>query len=389
MINPSSTLEITALAKKMKAEGIDVIGFGAGEPDFDTPSHVKEAAIKAIQGGFTKYTAVPGIDELRVAIARKLEKDNNLHYQPSEVIVSCGAKQALFNAFMALFEEGDEVIVAAPYWGTFVEQIQLMGATPVIIQTDETTGFQITQDLLESVITKQTKAFILNTPCNPTGIVISREHIKAIAALAMKKNIYIISDETYDKLVYDDAEHVSIGSLNSAMKELTVTIGALSKTYSMTGWRIGYAAGPIDLVKAMVNLQGQSTSNPTSFAQKAAVEALTGPQDSLIEMRQEFIKRRDYIVQALNAIKGVSCIKPKGAFYVFPRVSTFYGKKYKDRVISNSGDLASYLLNEARVAVVPGAAFGSDYHLRLSYATSMELIQKGVERIREALEKLS
>lgn len=387
-IKPSSTLEITTLAKKMRAEGIDVIGFGAGEPDFDTPSHIKEAAIRAIQEGFTKYTPVPGIEELRAAIAKKLEKDNNLSYRPSEVIVSCGAKHVLFNAIMALFEEGDEVIVASPYWETFLEQIQLMGATPVIVQTDESTDFQVTRELLETAVTKKTRGLILNTPCNPTGAVINREHLKAIAALAIEKNISVISDETYEKLVYEDAEHVSIASLNPEIKELTVTVGAVSKSYSMTGWRIGYAAGPAEVIKAMVNLQSQSTSNPTSIAQKAALEALVGPQEALAEMRLEFLKRRDYIVQELNAIPGVSCLKPKGAFYVFPRVSDLYGRKYRGQTISNSKDLASYLLTEARVAVVPGSAFGSDHHLRLSYALSMEHIQEGLNRMREAVGKL-
>ncbi len=387
-IKPSSTLEITTLAKKMRAEGIDVIGFGAGEPDFDTPSNVKEAAIRAIQEGFTKYTPVPGIDELRAAIAKKLEKDNNLVYRPSEVIVSCGAKHVLFNAIMALFEEGDEVIVASPYWETFLEQIQLMGATPVIVQTDESTDFQVTRELLETAITKKTKGLILNTPCNPTGAVINREHLKAIADLAVEKNIYVISDETYEKLVYEDAEHVSIASLNPEIKELTLTVGALSKSYSMTGWRIGYAAGPAEVIKAMVNLQSQSTSNPTSIAQKAALEALTGPQEALSEMRLEFLKRRNYIVQELNTIPGVSCLKPKGAFYVFPKVSGLYGRTYQGRIISNSKDLASYLLTEARVAVVPGSAFGSDQHIRLSYALSMEHIWEGLHRMKEAIGKL-
>ncbi|HWP47004.1 MAG TPA: pyridoxal phosphate-dependent aminotransferase [Candidatus Limnocylindrales bacterium] len=387
-IKPSSTLEITTLAKKMRAEGIDVIGFGAGEPDFDTPSNVKEAAIRAIQEGFTKYTPVPGIDELRAAIAKKLEKDNNLIYRPSEVIVSCGAKHVLFNAIMALFEEGDEVIVASPYWETFLEQIQLMGATPVIVYTDESTDFQVTRELLETAITKKTKGLILNTPCNPTGAVIDREHLKAIAALAVEKNIYVISDETYEKLVYEDAEHVSIASLNPEIKELTLTVGALSKSYSMTGWRIGYAAGPAEVIKAMVNLQSQSTSNPTSIAQKAALEALTGPQEALSEMRLEFLRRRNYIVQELNTIPGISCLKPKGAFYVFPKVSSLYGRTYQGRTISNSKDLASYLLAEARVAVVPGSAFGSDQHVRLSYALSMEHIREGLHRIKEAIGKL-
>jgi len=373
----------------MRAEGIDVIGFGAGEPDFDTPLNIKQAAIQAIEKGFTKYTPVPGIDELRATIAKKLEKDNHLVYRPSEVIVSCGAKHALFNVFMALFEEGDEVIVAAPYWETFLEQIQLTGATPVLVRTDEATEFQVTRELLEPVLTPRTKGLVLNTPSNPTGAVISREHLKEIAALAVEKNIYIISDETYEKLVYEDAEHVSIGSLNPEVKELTVTVGALSKSYSMTGWRIGYAAGPGDVIKAMINLQSQSTSNPTSIAQKAALEALTGPEDSLVEMRREFLKRRDYMVQELRAMEGVSCIKPKGAFYVFPRISAFHGRKYHDQVIANSKDLASYLLNEARVAVIPGEACGSDQHLRLSYALSMEHIEKGLKRIREALGKLS
>ncbi|HCZ11412.1 MAG TPA: aspartate aminotransferase [Nitrospiraceae bacterium] len=387
-IKPSPTLAVDAKAKAMKAQGIDVVNFGVGEPDFDTPEHVKEAAIKAIRDGFTKYTPVGGIDELKDAIVRKLKQDNNLEYAKEEIIVSCGAKHSLYNTAQAIYGPGDEVIIPSPYWVSYPDQVLLNDASPVFIKTYEEDNFMLRPDVLESKITKNTKAIILNSPSNPTGLTYDKKTIEAIAGIALRHNIFIISDEIYEKLVYDGAEFFSVASLGKEIKDKTIVINGLSKSHAMTGWRIGYAAGPKEIIKAMTNIQSQSTSNPNSIAQKAAVAALNGPQDFINTMRAEFDKRRKFLTAGLNSIEGVSCLKPNGAFYAFPNVSKLYGKKAGDRAINSSLDMAMYLLEDAKVALVHGEAFGDDNFIRISYATSMENIKKGLDRIREALANL-
>jgi aspartate aminotransferase len=386
-IKPSPTLAIDAKAKALKAQGVDIIGFGAGEPDFDTPENIKEAAIKAIKDGFTKYTTVAGTDELKDAIIEKFKKDNGLTYDRSEIIVSCGAKHSLYNIAQAIFNPADEIIIPAPYWVSYPVQAILNDATPVIVMAEEDV-FRITPEILEKNITRRTKALILNSPSNPTGMTYDRKSLERIADVAIKYKIYIISDEIYEKIVYDGSEHVSIASLGKEIKSLTLVVNGLSKSYSMTGWRIGYTAGPKNIISAMTNIQSQSTSNPTSIAQKAAVEALKGPQDSVKKMVEEFDRRRRYIVERLNRINGVSCMMPRGAFYAFPKVSSLYGRSFEGKVIRDSYDITGYLLEEAKVAVVPGESFGADEYIRLSYATSMENIKKGLDSIEEALNKL-
>lgn len=381
LISPSITLAITAKAKKMKQEGIDVIGFGAGEPDFDTPDYIKESAKKSIDSGFTKYTPASGIPELKEVICKKLKKDNNLDYEPSEVIISCGAKHSLYNVIQVLCDEGDEVILPVPYWVSYPEQIKLAGAKPVFVDTLEKDGFKITTEQLRQAITSKTKLFILNSPNNPTGSVYSREELQLLSKMLVEDGIYCISDEIYEKIIYDNIEHVSIASLSLEIKKLTIVINGLSKSHSMTGWRIGYAAGPKEIISAMSNLQSHSTSNPTSFCQKASITALEGPDETQKMMVNEFIKRRNYIVERLNSIESVSCLKPEGAFYVFPNISKLLEKNYKGKIIKDSVSLSQILLEEAKIAVVPGSAFGADNYLRLSYATSMANITKGMDRL--------
>ena len=388
-IKPSPTLAIDAKAKAMKAKGIDIVNFGVGEPDFDTPANVKEVAIKAIRDGFTKYTPVGGIDSLKEAVREKFRKDNNLDYAHEEIIVSCGAKHSLYNIAQALFGPGDEVLIPSPYWVSYPDQVLLNDAIPVFLETYEADFFRVKPEILESRITAKTKAIILNSPSNPTGLTYGRRDMEGIAELLLKHDLYVISDEIYEKLTYDGFEHVSIASLDSGIKAKAIVVNGLSKSYAMTGWRIGYAAGPKEIIGAMTNIQSQSTSNPTSISQKAAVEALTGPQDSVGIMLGEFNKRRKFLVSELNSLPGVSCITPTGAFYAFPNTSQIYGKSDGDRRITSSSDLALYLLEKANVALVPGEAFGNDNYIRISYATSINEIQKGIDRIREALIRLS
>ncbi|MFI5296155.1 MAG: pyridoxal phosphate-dependent aminotransferase [Thermodesulfovibrionales bacterium] len=388
-IKPSPTLAIDSKAKSMKASGIDVISFGVGEPDFDTPEHIKEAAAKAMKDGFTKYTAVGGIDPLKDAIIDKLKNDNGLSYKREEIIVSAGAKHSLYNVAQALYGQGDEVIIPSPYWVSYPDQVLLNDAVPVFVKTYEADSFMMRPEALEEKITGKTKALILNSPSNPTGMVYDRKALEKIAELALRYNFYIVSDEIYEKLIYGDKGHISIASLGDEVKRKTIVINGLSKSHAMTGWRIGYAAGPAHIVKAMTNIQSQSTSNPTSISQKAAIEALRGPQDFVLTMRTEFDKRRRYLVEELNKIQGITCIMPEGAFYAFPNTSGLYGKKFGDREISSSADLALYLLDEANVALVHGSAFGDDNYVRLSYATSLDDIKRGVVRIKEALGKLT
>jgi len=381
-IKPSQTLAITAKANELKAKGVDIISFGAGEPDFDTPDFVKEAAIKALKEGKTKYTAAAGIPELRKAIAEKLKNRNNIEYTPSEVIVVPGAKMGLYQIFVILLNPGDEVIVPAPYWVSYTEQIALNDGESITLELSEENGFVLTAKIVESSITPKTKALVLNTPSNPTGAVIPKKELERIAEVCLKHKIMIISDECYEEFSYGEP-HVSIASLPKEVREITFTVGAFSKSYSMTGWRLGWVAAPEKYIKAITNIQSQTISNPTTFAQYGALEALKDNGQFPAMMRNEFIKRRDYIVDALNSIKGVKCVKPEGAFYAFPNVSYYIKGNIK-----NDLDLTEYLLENARVAVVPGSAFGKEGYIRLSYATSMDNIVEGVRRIKEALEKL-
>jgi len=387
-IKPSPTLAMNAKASALKAAGVDVTNFGVGEPDFDTPENIKEAAIKALRDGFTKYTPVDGIPELKTAIIEKFKKDNGLHYEKDEVLVSCGAKHSLYNIAEALFGPGDEVLIPAPYWVTYPDQVLLNDASPVIIETDEENSFVVTPELLRKKISPRTKAIILNSPSNPTGLAYDKKSLEEIAKLAVEHDFYIISDEIYEKLVYDGFRHISIASLGEEVKQRTIVVNGLSKSHAMTGWRIGFTAGPKDITKAMTNIQSQSTSNVTSITQKASVEALNGPQDFLQTMLSEFDKRRKYMVERLNAMKGVTCKTPVGAFYAFPNVSSYFGKKFNGTSVNNSLELSTYLLEQGKVALVPGSAFGDDKYIRLSYATSMENVKKGLDRIEEALGNL-
>ncbi|OPY66647.1 MAG: Aspartate aminotransferase [Syntrophorhabdus sp. PtaU1.Bin050] len=388
-LKPSPTLAITAKEKVLRAQGLDIAGFGAGEPDFDTPQHIKQAAIDAINEGFTKYTAVAGIDPLKDAIIEKFKSDNDLAYKREEIIVSCGGKHGLYNLFQVLFQEGDEVIVPTPYWVSYPPMLELAGAKPVIMDTDERDDYQVTEDLLKKYITKNTKAIILNYPSNPVGSVYTLENLTRIGRIAVENNLYIISDEIYEKLTYDGYKHTSIASIDSAFKEKTIIAHGVSKTYSMTGWRIGFTAGPKEIISAMSNIQSQSTSNPTSISQRAAVAALTGPQDFITTMVGEFRKRRDYLVAEMRSIPGVTCYNPRGAFYVFPNFNAILGRKHEGTVIGTSTELTKLLLEVFHTAVVPGVEFGKEGYLRLSFATSMEVIKKGVDRIKEAVAALA
>jgi len=387
-ISPSLTLAIDAKAKQMKAEGIRVFNFGVGEPDFDTPEHIKQAAIDAINKGMTKYTPAAGTLELKQAVVDKFKRENGLNYDISQIVISCGAKHSLYNAFQVLVEYGDEVILPAPFWVSHLEQIKIAGAEPVIVMTEEKNGFKMTPKQLEKAITSKTKAVLLNSPCNPTGSVYTKEELEALAGVILKHDITIISDEIYEKLTYDGLEHVSIASLSDELKERTVVINGVSKAYAMTGWRIGYAAAPVEIAKKMASLQSHATSNPTSIAQAASVAALNGDQKPVEDMKREFVKRRDYMLNRLLNIDGITCPKPGGAFYLFPNVSAYFGKAYKGKQINNATDLATLLLDEVQVAVVPGVAFGSDNFVRLSYATSIEVIAEAMDRIESVLAEI-
>lgn len=386
-INPSQTLAITAQALKMKREGKKVISFAAGEPDFDTPKNIKEEAIAAIKQGFTHYTDNSGIIELKEAVIGKLKKDNKVEYKPAEIIISNGAKQCLFNALLTVCNPEDEVLLPTPYWVSYTEQIKFAQAVPIFINTYQEDAFKLSAAQVEEKISSKTKLLILNSPNNPTGAVYEMEELKKIAQLLVKYDIYCIGDEIYEKLIYDEAEHFTIASLSNEVKAKTIIINGVSKSYAMTGWRIGYAAGPEDIISGMGKIQGHSTSNPNSIAQKASVEALNGRQETIEEMRREFDQRRKYMVEKLNQIKGVSCLKPSGAFYAFPNVSKILekGVKYNGKRIINSFDLADFILKEAEVALIPGSAFEAEGYLRLSYATSMEDVKEGLDRIENIL----
>jgi len=388
-LKPSPTLAINAKAKSMQAQGIHVISFGAGEPDFDTPINIKQAAKKAIDDGFTKYTPVGGTDDLKDAIIKKFQRDSGLTYKRSEIIVSCGGKHSFYNLAQAIFDQGNEVIVPAPYWVSYPPMVALANATPIIVETTEKNKFKITPEELKKAVTPKTKALIINSPSNPTGSAYTKNELEEIGEMAIAKNFFVISDEIYEKIVYDGFQFTSIASLGEEMKKKTIIVHGVAKTYAMTGWRIGYTAGSEEIISAMNNIQSQSTSNPTSIAQKASVEALIGPQNEVEKMVSAFGQRRNYIVERLNKIPGVSCYKPAGAFYVFPNFSSYYGKSYQGKKIENSTMLADYFLDVAKVAVVPGVEFGADPFERLSYATSMEDIKEGLNRIEEALKKLN
>jgi len=386
-ISPSPTLGITAKANKMRAEGIDVIGFGAGEPDFDTPSYIKEQAKLAIDKGLTKYTPTSGIKELKSAIIKKLKKDNQLDYLPEEIIVSCGAKHSIFNIILTLCNEDDEVIIPSPFWVSYPEMAKIAGAKPVFIKTKKENNFKVDPQQLEKAITSKTKIFILNSPSNPTGMVYDKKELEELSKIILSRKIFCISDEIYEKIIYEK-KHISIASLGEDIKKRTLVVNGVSKAYAMTGWRVGYCAGPKEIIQAMSNLQDHSTSNPTSISQYASVSALEGSQKDLEGMVLEFKKRRDFMVERINSIKGLSCLKPEGAFYCWVNIENILGKNYEGILIKDSLILTELLLTKAKVAVVPGCVFGDDNYIRLSYATSLKNIQEGLKRIEEFVNKI-
>ena len=388
-VTGSLTLAIDAKAKEMKQKGIDVVGFGAGEPDFDTPEHIRKAAKDALDLGKTRYTPAAGMPELRQAICDKLKRDNGLDYVPQQIVVSNGAKHSLFNSFQALLEEGDEVIVPGPYWVSYPEIVRMAGGVPVFVEGREENNFKPTIDDFRAAVTDKTRAVVINSPNNPNGFVFTREELQAIGDLAIEKDLSIVSDEIYEFLVYDGAEHISIASLSPEIKERTIVINGMSKAYAMTGWRIGYTASPLNAAKAMTNFQSHSTSCPNSIAQYAALTALSGPDDQLKSMVAEFDRRRRRIVELINEIPGLSCKPPKGAFYVMMNIGGVFGKRYNGAPIVDSMSFTQLLLDNSHVAVVPGAGFGADAYVRLSYATSMENIEKGLARIKEFVGKLT
>lgn len=380
-ISPSLTLAITAKAKKMKADGIDVIGFGAGEPDFNTPKNIQDAAIKAIQEGLTRYTAASGIAELKDAIVNKFKVDNNLIYKSSQIVISTGAKQCLANALQAILNPGDEVLVGAPYWVSYPELIQLADGKAVFVDTKEENAFKLTVEALEKATTNKTKAVILNSPNNPTGTVYTKEELVKLAEFAKEKDLLIISDEIYEKLLYGVEGHISIASISEDAYNRTIVINGVSKAYAMTGWRIGYAATSEEITKLMSNIQSHTTSNPCSISQYASVEALNGDQSEVENMKKQFKARRDFMVDRINSINNLSCVKPEGAFYVMVNISKILGKEFNGKTIKNSLTFSDLLLEKEKVAVVPGIAFGVDNFIRLSYATSMDNIKNGLDRI--------
>ena len=378
-LRPSATLSITARAKAMRKSNIDVISFGAGEPDFDTPRTIKIAALNAMEAGLTKYTPAAGTPELRSAVCDKFRKENGLKCEPDDVVISCGAKHSLYNIFQVLCSKGDEVLIISPYWVSYPEMVSLAGGAPRFIKTDEKNAFVADPEEVKKSITKRTKALILNSPSNPAGAVYDEAAVKKIAEIAVSKKIFVISDEIYEKLIYDNEKHVSIGSLGKEMAGLTFTVNGVSKTYSMTGWRVGYAMGPKEVMNKIAALQSHSTSNPASISQAAALAALKGGYGEAEKMRKEFVKRRDYMVGRINSFSGMSCINPKGAFYIFANIA---------KTGLNSVKFTERLLEEAHVASVPGAPFGSDRHIRLSFATGMPVIKKGLDRIEKWLKRL-
>ncbi|WP_066892421.1 pyridoxal phosphate-dependent aminotransferase [Clostridium nigeriense] len=387
-INPSLTLEITAKAKELKEAGIDVVSFGAGEPDFNTPENIIKAAIRAMEEGKTKYTATSGILDLRNAICEKFKVDNGLLYKPNQIVVSTGAKQSLANAFLAILNKGDEVIIPVPYWVSYPELVKLSDGVPIFVNTLKENDYKYTIKDLEKVVTKKTKAILLNSPNNPTGSIYTKEELREIAEFAKKYDLIIVSDEIYEKLIYDGNKHISIASLSEDAYKRTIVINGLSKSYAMTGWRIGYSACSEEMSKLMSSIQSHVTSNINSISQYAAVEALTGTQESIKIMIQEFEKRRNYMIDRLNNIEGISYIRPSGAFYIMVCIEGFYGKNINGNIIKSSLDFSKSILEEENVAVIPGIAFGLDEYIRLSYATSINVIEEGLNRIENYLRKL-
>ena len=389
LIKPSVTLAIAAKAGKLRAEGVDVVNFSAGEPDFDTPEHIKAAAVEALRKGMTKYTDVRGIEPLREAITDMYRRTHDLTYRREDVVVSCGAKHSIYNLLQAVVNPGDEVVIPAPYWVSYADMALLAGGIPKLIPSDEASGFRIKPEQLAAALTPRARVFFLNSPCNPTGATYNRDELLALTSVLKKHDCLILADDIYERIVYDGFLVHNILTLCPALRDRTILINGVSKTYAMTGWRIGYALGPSDVIAAAGKIQSQSTSNATSIAQAAALEAVRGPQDTVGAMVREFEKRRNVIVDRLNAIDGITCRKPEGAFYVFPNISRLLQKTARGKKLGSPCDLADYLLEEAKVAGVPGGDFGSNEHIRFSYATSLEDIEKGCARIQEAVLKLS
>lgn len=387
-IAPSATLEITNKVLRLRRSGVDIISMNAGEPDFGTPENICRAAVEAISLQRTKYTSVSGIPELRDAICEKLEQDDHVSYTPEEISVGTGAKQPLCNAVLALCGEGDEVLLPTPCWVSYVEMVKLAGATPVLVPNREEDGFALNVDAIAAAITPRTKAILINTPNNPTGAVYTRRALEQLAELACRHDFSIISDEVYEKLVYDSAEHICPASLSEDARRRTVVINGFSKAYAMTGWRVGYAAGDREVIRAINAIQGHATSNTCSVAQYAALEALRGPQDSVEAMRREFDRRRLYLLERLGRMPGVSCAGVRGAFYLLPNIASFYGRQWQGKTLKDSFDVADFLLDEAHIAVVPGGAFEAPNHLRIAYSNSMEQLQEGMDRMEAALARL-
>ena len=387
-VKPSSTLAITARAKELKLQGIDVVGFGAGEPDFNTPDNINDAAIKAIHDGFTKYTPASGTVELKEAVSKKFKAFNKLNYAPEQIVISNGGKHSLTNIFEAILNHGDEVIIPAPYWLSYPEIVKLADGVPVIIHADKSQNYKVTAEQIAAACTDKTKAFILNSPSNPTGMVYTKEELESIAKVIVEKDIYVVSDEIYEYLVYGKNQHISIGSLNDEIFKRTITCSGLSKSYAMTGWRIGYTGSSKEIAKLMSSIQSHQTSNPNSIAQKAATEALVGPQETVHIMNLEFDKRREYMAKRINAMPYIDTIIPQGAFYLFVDTSKVLNKIYKGKAIETTSRLAEILIDDYNVAVVPCGDFGFDDHIRLSYAISIEQIEKGLDRIENLLMSL-
>lgn len=388
-VKPSSTLSITAKAKELKEKGIDVVGFGAGEPDFNTPDNICEAAIKAIHAGFTKYTPAEGTLELRKAVCDKFLNFNGLKYEPNQIVISNGGKHSLTNVFTAICNPGDEVIIPAPYWLSYPEIVKLADGVPVFIRAEKNQNYKVTAAQIEEACTDKTKALILNSPNNPSGMIYTREELEAIAEVAVRKDIYVVSDEMYENLIYGDEKPISIASLNDEIYKRTITCSGVAKSYSMTGWRIGYTGSSKEIAKLMGSVQSHQTSNPNSIAQKAAYEALIGPQDSVFAMNEEFNRRRDYMHERIAGMKLISALKPQGAFYLFVDISQLLGKNYNGVHIESVGKLAQILIEDYNVAVIPCDDFGFSDHIRLSYAISMEQIKKGLDRIEALTEQLA
>ncbi len=388
-IKPSPTLAVNAKAKALKASGADILNFSVGEPDFDTPAHVCAAGKDAIDQGFTRYTAVPGIPELREAIVDRIKVDKGWTYGADQIQVCCGGKHGLYNMAMSLFGPGDEVIVPTPYWVSYPPIIELAGATPVLLPLSDTDNFDIKESELKKCATPRTKGIILNSPSNPTGAIFSNEALRSVADMALENKWAVISDDIYDTIVYEDGPLPHILNVEPKLMDQTLVLNGVSKSFAMTGWRIGYTAGPKHIIAAMNKIQSQSTSNASSVAQKAALAAVLGPQDFPVKMKEAFVPRLDFIIDKLESIPDVTCVRPKGAFYVFPNLSAYYGKSFNGKVIGNSVDMADFFLDEALIASVPGAAFGADDFVRFSFATSMDIIKEGMRRLEEALMKLT